>query len=96
MDHLDRTPAADPRTRPIDSHIHNGDAELTVHQHLARVALTLPAVSASIGVGRRLVKRLVETGELPAVTLGGRTYVLRHALDTWLSEPMTSQERERQ
>ena len=46
------------------------------HQHPTKQAHTIPSVTATYGIGRTTVYKLIKEGKLEAVKLGSRTLVL--------------------
>jgi len=59
-----------------------------------RIALRIGEAAAAIGVCRATFWRLMHTGEIPVVHLGGCRRILRRDLEHWLErhkeEPITS------
>lgn len=49
-----------------------------------RIALRIGEAAAAIGVCRATFWRLMHTGEIPVVRLGGCRRILRHDLERWL------------
>jgi excisionase family DNA binding protein len=58
----------------------------TIVEPLIQVGLRVPEAAAVLGIGRRSVWRLISTGELASVRLGGRSRrILRDDLDSYLA-----------
>ena len=67
----------------------------TESSHLSRVALTAPQLARVLGVGNRLARRLMRSGELAVFEISGRVYVARHEVDRWLNPSDTRTPRSR-
>ena len=50
------------------------------------LARSIPAAAARIGVGRTTLYRLIDAGEVPTITIGGRRLVTETALTEYIAK----------